>query len=73
MSCLFLKLGLEVVKNHNLIKRFLNEGVFFWQEVNFEQAEFFDRFFWQEVPVHCSGNDSIADNNIIKSGSVARK
>ena len=47
--------------------------VFFWQEVNFEQAEYFDRVFWQEVPVHCSGNDSIADNNSIKSGSVAGK
>ena len=47
--------------------------VFFWQEVNFEQAEYFDRFIWQEVPVYCSGTDFIADNNIITSGSVTGK
>jgi len=47
--------------------------VFFWQEVNFEQADFFDRVFWREVSARCCGVDFIADNNIIASGSVAGK
>jgi hypothetical protein len=62
----------EVLKNDNLIKVSLR-GWFFWQEVYFEQAEFFDRVFWQEVPVRRSGVDFIADNNSIASGSVAGK
>jgi hypothetical protein len=47
--------------------------VFFWQEVYFEQAEFLDRVFEQEVSARCSGVDFIADNDGIASGAVSEK
>jgi hypothetical protein len=71
-SGLFLATGGGCVER-SLIRNFLTRVVFFWQEVNFEQAKIFDRVFWREVFARCSGIDFIADNNSLASDSVAGK
>jgi hypothetical protein len=69
-SGLFLKL--EVTSNGKLLRISLR-GCIFRQEVYFEEGEFLDRIFWQEVPVHRCGIDFVGDSDSVRSGSAEGK